>query len=208
MWAMPQRPSCIRPWIGSWNAKAASSGNWPSVTFRREASSSTMSAAVTTKAAPAPWLITATIETAKRGCQSSSTGCSRTGCGRPVAVDVYPGNTADSKTIPDQIVKVREKFSFTRVILVGDRGMLTQTQIDTLRAVSRPGLDFCFAVEAIGKLIEEGAVHGKLFKSVTLAEVDFAGLPWRTLDRLLQRAVGQGTQRETPETCWRRRRPI
>jgi transposase len=98
--------------------------------------------------------------------------------GRPVAVDVYPGNTSDSKTIPDQIVKVREKFSLTRVILVGDRGMLTQTQIDTLRQY--PGLSWISALrsEAIGKLIEEGTVHGKLFKSVTLAEVvspDFPG---------------------------------
>lgn len=53
--------------------------------------------------------------------------------GRPVAVDVYPGNTADSTTVPDQSVKIRDKFGLTRVVLVGDRGMLTQTQIETLR---------------------------------------------------------------------------
>jgi transposase len=99
-------------------------------------------------------------------------------CGRPVAVSVYPGNTSDSKTIPEQIVKVREKFSLTRVILVGDRGMLTQTQIDTLRQY--PGLGWISALrsEAIGQLIEKGTVHGRLFESVTLAEVtspDFPG---------------------------------
>lgn len=98
--------------------------------------------------------------------------------GRPIAVDVYPGNTADCKTIPDQIVKVREKFGLTRVILVGDRGMLTQTQIDTLQEY--PGLGWISALrsEAIGKLIEKGILHGKLFESVSLAEIvspDFPG---------------------------------
>jgi len=99
-------------------------------------------------------------------------------CGRPVAVDVYPGNTADSKTIPNQIVKVREKFALTRVILVGDRGMLTQTQIDTLRQY--PGLGWISALrsEAIGQLLEEGILCAKLFEPVPLAEItspDFPG---------------------------------
>jgi transposase len=99
-------------------------------------------------------------------------------CGRPVAVDVYPGNTADSTTIPNQIVKVREKFALTRVILVGDRGMLTQTQIDTLRQY--PGLGWISALrsEAIGQLLEEGILCAKLFEPVPLAEItspDFPG---------------------------------
>jgi transposase len=91
--------------------------------------------------------------------------------GRPVGVNVYPGNTADSTTVPDQIVKVRERFGLTRVILVGDRGMLTQTQIDTLKKY--PGLGWISALrsEAIGKLIEDGLVHGKLFDPVPLAEI-------------------------------------
>ena len=50
-------------------------------------------------------------------------------CGRPVAVEVYPGNTADPATVPDQIDTLRERFALRRVVLVGDRGLLTQTQI-------------------------------------------------------------------------------
>jgi transposase len=98
-------------------------------------------------------------------------------CGRPVAVDVYPGNKADSKTVPDQIVKIREKFVLTRVILVGDRGMLTQTQIDTLRQY--PGLGWISALrsEAIGKLIEKGTVHRRLFDPVPLAEISSPDFP-------------------------------
>ncbi|MBD3266275.1 transposase [bacterium] len=54
----------------------------------------------------------------------------RAGC--PVAVDVYPGNTGDPTTVPDQVEKLRERFGLDRVVLVGDRGMLTQTQISAL----------------------------------------------------------------------------
>src|SRR5215831_3852127 len=54
--------------------------------------------------------------------------------GRPVALDVYPGNTADPATVPDQVEKLRGRFALRRVVLVGDRGLLTQTQVDTLRA--------------------------------------------------------------------------
>jgi transposase len=101
--------------------------------------------------------------------------------GRPVAVEVYPGNTADPKTIPDQIVKVREKFALTRVILVGDRGMLTQTQIDTLR--QHPGLGWISALrsEAIGKLLEEGVLYQKLFEPEPLAEISSPDFPGERL---------------------------
>ncbi len=49
--------------------------------------------------------------------------------GRPVAVEVYAGNTGDPTTVPDQVEKMRQRFGLSRVVLVGDRGMLTQTQI-------------------------------------------------------------------------------
>jgi transposase len=99
-------------------------------------------------------------------------------CGRPVAVDVYPGNTGDPTTVPDQIVKVRDKFALRRVILVGDRGMLTSVQIDTLRQY--PGLGWISALrsEAIAALIEDGLLVRDAFKEVTLAEIaspDFPG---------------------------------
>ena len=102
-------------------------------------------------------------------------------CGRPVAVGVYPGNTADATTIPDQIVKVREKFALTRVVLVGDRGMLTQTQIDTLRQY--PGLGWVSALrsEAIAKLIEKGVLQRQFFEPVPLAEVSAPDFPGERL---------------------------
>jgi transposase len=98
--------------------------------------------------------------------------------GRPVALDVYPGNTADPATVPNQIVKVRERFTLTRVVLVGDRGMLTQTQIDTLKKY--PGLGWISALrsEAIRELLDKGTLERSLFDQVNLAEItspDFPG---------------------------------
>jgi hypothetical protein len=97
--------------------------------------------------------------------------------GRPVAVDAYPGNTSDSKTIPDQIAKVREHFSLTRVILIGDRGMLTQTQIDTLQQY--PGLGWISALrsEAIAELLRKGLLQRQSFGEVSLAEITSPDFP-------------------------------
>ena len=98
--------------------------------------------------------------------------------GRPVALDVYPGNTADPATVPNQIVKLRDRFALTRVVLVGDRGMLTQTQIDTLKQY--PGLGWISALrsEAIRELLDKGTLERSLFDKVNLAEItspDFPG---------------------------------
>jgi len=49
--------------------------------------------------------------------------------GCPVAVEVWEGNTADPQTIPDQVKKLRERFGLKRLVLVGDRGMITSARI-------------------------------------------------------------------------------
>lgn len=91
--------------------------------------------------------------------------------GRPVAVDVYPGNTSDSKTIPDQVDKLRNRFNLSRVVLVGDRGMLTQTQIDTLK--KHPGIGWISALksESIQELVKGGYLQLSLFDEQNLAEI-------------------------------------
>jgi transposase len=98
--------------------------------------------------------------------------------GRPLALDVYPGNTADPRTIPDQVRKLRRRFGLTRVVLVGDRGLLTQTRIDTLKKY--PGLGWISALRSddIRELIEQGTLPRSLFDAVNLAEItspDFPG---------------------------------
>lgn len=98
--------------------------------------------------------------------------------GCPVAVSVYPGNTGDPKTVPDQVSKLREEFGLSEVVLVGDRGMLTRTQLEVLG--EHPGLGWISALRssAIRKLIDDGPLQLSLFEERDLAEIaspDFPG---------------------------------
>ena len=103
------------------------------------------------------------------------------GEGRPIAVDVYPGNTGDPSTVPDQVDKLRGRFGLERVVLVGDRGMLTQTQIDALR--EHPGLGWISALRftAIRGLVETGAFQPSLFDQQNLAEITSEDYPGERL---------------------------
>jgi hypothetical protein len=98
--------------------------------------------------------------------------------GRPVAVQVYPGNTGDPTTVPDQVVKLAKQFGLSRIVLVGDRGMLTQTQITTLKEHPGPGWISCLRSGAIRDLLDEGHLKRSVFDRVNLAEIhspDFPG---------------------------------
>jgi len=77
--------------------------------------------------------------------------------GCPVAVEVFDGNTADPKTVATQIVKLRERFALKEVVLVGDRGMLTQARIEQeLRPVA--GLEWITALRS-GQIQKLGTVN-------------------------------------------------
>ena len=91
--------------------------------------------------------------------------------GRPTAVEVYPGNTGDPSTVSDQVYKLKQRFGLERVILVGDRGMLTQTQIDALKA--HPGIGWISALRSakIRQLIEQQPLQRSLFEQQNLAEI-------------------------------------
>jgi transposase len=98
--------------------------------------------------------------------------------GRPVAVQVYPGNTGDPKTVPDQVETLTKRFGLSRVVLIGDRGMLTQTQIDVLK--KHPGLGWISALRSgsIRRLLADGHLIKKDLETERLAEVtspDFPG---------------------------------
>ncbi len=92
-----------------------------------------------------------------------------TGC--PIAVSVYPGNTGDPTTVPDQVETLKTRFGLNRLVLVGDRGMLTQTQIDTVKTY--PGLGWISALRsrAIRSLAEGGQLQMSLFDQTDLAEI-------------------------------------
>jgi hypothetical protein len=105
--------------------------------------------------------------------------CNAEGC--PVGVEVFEGNTADPKTLTKQIEKIQERFGLQRVVLVGDRGMLTEARID--QELRPNGLDWITALRApaIRALMEEGTVQPSLFDERNLAEITSPAYPGERL---------------------------
>jgi hypothetical protein len=104
------------------------------------------------------------------------------GDGCPVAVEVFEGNTGDPKTVPAQITKIRERFRIARVVLVGDRGMLTDARLrEDLRPIE--GLDWITALRApaIQALAAGGALQLSLFDEQALAEITHPDYPGERL---------------------------
>jgi len=97
--------------------------------------------------------------------------------GRPVAVEVYPGNTGDPSTVGDQVDKLRNRFGISRVVLVGDRGMLTQAQIEKLKAYPQLGWISALRSESIRQLVEDKELEPSLFDTKDLAEITSAEFP-------------------------------
>jgi len=96
--------------------------------------------------------------------------CSMKGC--PVAVEVFEGNTGDPTTVGRQIEKIRGRFDLKRVVLVGDRGMITDARIrEDLKSVE--GLSWITALRApaIRKLVSEGSLQLSMFDERDLAEI-------------------------------------
>ena len=105
--------------------------------------------------------------------------CNRDGC--PVAVEVFEGNTSDPNTLSVQIDKLQHRFGLSRVVLVGDRGMLTDARIR--EEVKPAGLDWISALRApaIRELVESGAVQMSLFDQMDLVEIRTDAYPGERL---------------------------
>jgi hypothetical protein len=117
----------------------------------------------------------------KRGKLQIEFGLLCDGEGRPVAVEVFDGNTADPMTVGVQIEKLRRRFGLKRVVLAGDRGMLTEARIR--EDVEPAGLDWISALRgpAVRKLVESGAVQLSLFDETDLVEIRADAYPGERL---------------------------
>jgi transposase len=118
---------------------------------------------------------------AKKGKRQVNYGLLTNAQGIPVAVSVFEGNTGDPKTLLPQLSKVREQFGLQRFVLVGDRGMITQKQVDVLRDIE--GVDWIAALrpEAINKLLDSGALQMDLFDERNLFELTHPDFPGERL---------------------------
>ena len=117
----------------------------------------------------------------KRGQPIVVYGVLADGRGRPLAVEAYAGNTGDPTTVPDQVEKVRGRFGLERVVLVGDRGLLTETQIKHLKR--HPGVGWISALRhrQIRRLVESEAIQLSLFDERHLGEVRSPDYPGERL---------------------------
>ena len=105
--------------------------------------------------------------------------CTSEGC--PVAIEVFEGNTADPATLESQIRKLRERFGGAKVVLVTDRGILTQVQIEKVRDIE--GFDWITALRSpsIARLRDEGHLQSSLFDTKNLAEITSPDYPGERL---------------------------
>lgn len=109
----------------------------------------------------------------KRGKRQINIGllCNSEGC--PVSVEVFPGSTGDPATVASQIATLRERFGLGRIIIVGDRGMLTNARIDEIREDETNRYAWISALRSgqIRKLAHSGAFQPELFDQCDLAEI-------------------------------------
>jgi hypothetical protein len=91
--------------------------------------------------------------------------------GRPVAVEVFSGETHDDKTLPAQVAKIKDRFGLAKVTVVADRGMVTRANIETLAGTE--GVSWITALKAptIKKLVRDGIFQPSLFDDQNLAEI-------------------------------------
>jgi hypothetical protein len=101
--------------------------------------------------------------------------CASNGC--PVAVEVFAGNTGDPSTLATQVAKLKQRFCLDHVVLVGDRGMITETRVETL--LKPAGLDWITALRAptIRTLLDQGVFQLSLVDERDLAEVTSPDFP-------------------------------
>jgi hypothetical protein len=142
--------------------------------------------------------------------------------GIPVAIEVFKGNTGDPKTVKSQVDKVKDRFGITKVVLVGDRGMLTAARLR--EDVAPAHLDWITALRApqVKALVRGGDLQLTLFDSQDLAEItspDFPGErlvacknPYLEAERARKResllAATEADLEKIAAACTRTRRPL
>jgi transposase len=101
--------------------------------------------------------------------------------GVPIAIDVVEGKVGDPKTIPDQVEKLKERFGLKRVVVVGDRGMVTEARIR--QDVQEAGYDWITALRhaSIQPMVNKRVIQPSLFDERGLAEITHPDYPGERL---------------------------
>ncbi|MEG4918434.1 MULTISPECIES: IS1634 family transposase [unclassified Microcoleus] len=107
--------------------------------------------------------------------------CDASGC--PIAVEVFEGNTADPKTLSNQITKLKERFGIAKIIWVGDRGIISSTTIQKHFQTADRSFDWISARRAvqIRSLVEQESIQLSLFDEQNIAEISSEDYPGERL---------------------------
>jgi transposase len=117
----------------------------------------------------------------KKGKLQVNYGLLTDGRGCPVAVSVHEGNTADSKTLIPEVQRLRQDFGIERLVMVGDRGMISQKAIDQIREAEGIGWITALKSVSIRSLIEQGHLQLGLFDERNLLELSSPDYPGERL---------------------------
>jgi Transposase DDE domain len=117
----------------------------------------------------------------KRGLAQIEYGLVTDPDGRPVAVEVFAGNTGDPATVAGTVARVRDRFGIRRIVMVGDRGMLTAARVEALRSLGGVGWITTLRAPAIAALAQAGIIQPSLFDQTNLAEVAHPDYPGERL---------------------------
>ena len=120
--------------------------------------------------------------------------------GCPVAVEVFDGNTADPKTVAAQVDKLRQRFGLQKVVLVGDRGMITSARIRQDLPASH-GIEWISALRAtqIQKLARGGQLQMSLFDKTDLVEIAHPDFPGERLIACFNPLLAEERARKRPD---------
>ena len=140
------RMTCTERWTGCRSARSGSrtasragtslTGRWCSTTCPR----------VTSRGAPVRWRSLVTRATVSAVCCRSSTGCCVTWPGVRSRSRCSPANCTTTRRCPSQVEKLKGRFGLSRVVVVSDRGMVTQANIELMR--EQDGVDWITALKA------------------------------------------------------------
>jgi hypothetical protein len=118
----------------------------------------------------------------KKGLPQIEYGLLTDPAGRPVAVRVFPGNTADPTAFTTIVQAVRDTFKLTDMVMVGDRGMITSARVQELRDLGGFGWVTALRAPAIAALAaDDGPLQMSLFDQVNLAEITHPDYPGERL---------------------------
>ena len=119
--------------------------------------------------------------------------------GRPVAVEVFEGNTTDGQTVAAQIVKLKQRFGLAAVIVVCDRGMVTKANIATMGEAEGIGWITALKAPQVKRLVASGDLQLSLLDEANLAEIESDLFPGERLVVCRNPLVGAERRRKRSE---------